>query len=218
MIFDETEYEKKLKEAIDKGPTFGQSTFQTHMFAVATHGYDARTYRQVLIELSNKLTALKKCRVRRKKLEAEMKIIEKKIAKQSDPDRRTILECELEDKRIDLDGEEKLIIDAAKEFNYLWAEFEKRPQITSEQFEAEEKEYWKTRIVRQAQLSVAHIGTIDPGTAQALVDMGINPVQAQLELKQQNEMITQQILQLQLKEKQEQLQSLANPEKELAGQ
>jgi hypothetical protein len=186
-ILDEIKFDKFFKESLENGPTFGQSKVQIEKFVVGTHCTLARQYRQLLLYFSDKYTALKKARIRRKKIEAELNIIRKKIETLQDQDLRTIQECSYEEMELDLNNEEKLIIDAISECNFLYTLIESIPKATAEEFEKQELEYWAKRLSGEAQLQLMDRGSINEGTQKALMDIGINPLEATLKLRLANE-------------------------------
>lgn len=182
---------KELEEAIKNGPTFGQSFFQTGNFVINKHQSAGRSYRQVLMEINTRVTALKKAEVSVKRINAEINKLNKKLNNCSDIDEKTIIECDIEDKQIDLSNQEKLVNDSIAECNYLYEIFKQMPKMSHEEFEKEEQNYWKNRLLLDAELSVLASGKIDTGTAAALVQIGVNPLQAQTEImiNQQESMI-----------------------------
>lgn len=198
MLIDESKIEEMLKTAMIEGPTFGQSRLQWSAFNVNKHESLGRSYRQVLLEINQKLSALKLCRITRKKLDAEIAVLQNSLRWTVFKHKRTIIKCDIESKQLSLEGQEKMIVDCINELNYLWSEFEKMPKISREEFEAQEFEYWKKRFITDAQLQLAARGTVDEGTARSLLDIGLNPVQVILELKQANKAIEHQVLTSQL--------------------
>jgi hypothetical protein len=193
-ILDEIKFDKFMHEALVDGPTFGQSKIQIEKFVVGSHCTSARQYRQLLLYFSEKYTALKKARIRRKKISAELNIIRKEIETLQDQDLRTIQECAYEDMELDLKNEEKLIVDAIAECNFLYTLIESIPKATAEEFEKQELEYWSKRLSGEAQLQLMDRGSIDQGTQKALVDIGINPIEATLKLRLTNEEVAKKLL------------------------
>lgn len=179
--------ESEIKDLIDKaiadGPTFGQSQFQTEAFVVGKHECQGRAYRQVLMELSDKFRALQKAKIKRNRFEAEIALIKEKMDKEPHRLERQILQCDIDEKLVDLEYENKLIKDAISACNHLYSLFEKLPHYNFDQFEAEERLYWQKRIASEAQISVLSNGSIEQGLAQALKQLGFDPIQAQPELK-----------------------------------
>lgn len=183
---------KDLEEAIKNGPTFGQSFYQTGNFVINKHQSTGRSYRQVLMEINSRVTALKKAEVSVKRINAEISKLNKKASSCADVDEKTIIQCDIEDKQIDLMNQQKLVSDSIAECNYLYEIFKQMPKMSHEDFEKQEGEYWKNRLLLDAELSVLSSGKIDTGTAAALVQIGVNPLQAQIEIMlNQQDSVTQ---------------------------
>lgn len=180
---NEKELDQKLDKLVQEGPTFGQSQFQTEAFVIQKHNQPARAYRQILLELTNKYAALKKARIGLKRSEAKIRLLNKRLERTKDEDRRVLVECDIEDLLVDLKSSEKLVRDAIIECNQLWQALEKSEKFTSEEFEKQELLYWQERLVKDAQLQMAYSGGIEPGTALSLANLGMNPLQVKSELK-----------------------------------
>lgn len=174
------ELEQKIAELIKNGPSFGQSKFQTHSFIVKKHNSGPREYRQLLLELNDKYTALKITQIETRKTKAKLAILSEKIEKESDKNRKIILECNSDKLMLELSNQEKLVSDAIDQCNYLYSEIEKMPAYTNEDFEKAEEDYWKKRLILDAELSVMSSGRIDVGTAQSLVALGVDPLNLQV--------------------------------------
>jgi len=172
--------EDQIAELIKNGPSFSQSKFQTHSFIVKKHNSGPREYRQLLLELNGKYNALKLAQIETRKTNAKLSILAKSIEKETDKDRKTILECNYDKLMLSLSNQDKLVLDAIDECNYLYSEIEKMPKYTNEEFEKAEEEYWKNRLLLDAELSIMSTGRIDIGTAQSLVAIGIDPLNAQV--------------------------------------
>lgn len=199
------EIEAKLSKAMLIGPTFGESMLQVEAFNINKHGSQERQYRQLLLELDKWYTALKKAELATKKTNAEIELLKEKISKQSNPNKKIILECDLEDKHLDLKISEKRVLDAINLCNFLYAKFEQYPEFTRNDFEKSELAYWRDRFIKEAQLSLVSTGTVNEGLSQSLVSVGINPITMIAELKHLNHDI--QVTHLVEKAKQEALQN-----------
>lgn len=187
---------KEIKDAIDNGPTFGMSSFQVRAFVLGKNKVgsgDARNYRQVLLELSQKLDGLKRYRINLDRINIKIEMLNKRIEKEKNEHKKRLLECDLQDKFLDLESAEKLVKDAIKTCNEMYFYFKQLPSFTEEQFEQAEEQYWIERISNEAQLSVVSTGSIDLGTAQSLQQLGFDPLKTKLEIDQFNK---NQILQL----------------------
>jgi len=175
----------EISKAISEGPSFAQSSFQTNKFTIDSHGTPGRAYRQVLMALDEKVTALKKARIGVKITLAKIEKMRKKLEETIGEEDREILSCKIELKKIDLETTNKLVKDAIKDCNELYTKFKTIPHVSDEEFEKQELEYWTKRLSLDAELSILATGRIDNGIAMSLLNIGINPVKAQLELSTQ---------------------------------
>lgn len=178
--------EKEIQNILDNSPTLGNSKFQLDKFVINKQQTTGRVYRQAILELRERFIALKRARINKKKIEAEISLLEKKLSKQVDENKKTIIECDIEEKIIDLESQEKLVKDAIEMCNYLYSGISQMKPISSEEFEKEEEQYWTKRLVQDARLSIAATGTISSDIASSLESIGINPIIAQAELQLQN--------------------------------
>ncbi len=106
------EFEEKILAELDEarkdGPTFGQSQFQLKQFVIG-NDINPRSYRQILLELDIKLHDLKKCRIKYRKINAQLSLLESKLSKETNEHRRIVIECDIEDKLLDREKEQKLV-------------------------------------------------------------------------------------------------------------
>lgn len=160
MSDKEFELNQEIADAIDNGPTFGQSTFQNQTFVVGAQASPGRAYRQVLLQLREKYNALKLARIRRKKANAEISLLMKKKSHTTDIDEQTIIECDIEEKNLALDNENKLIKDAMAECSDLYLIFKSIPTVTKEEFDREEKKHWADKLIMDAHMSVLANGRL----------------------------------------------------------
>jgi hypothetical protein len=172
-IRDEIMDIKHIKNLIRSVP-FGNSQFQINTF-VGNDITPERTYRNVLLQLNQKLNALQECSFRRRRKEIDIKEIEQKLSKRAgmstyEPER---LKIDLEEATGQLENEIKLIEDAEIEIQTYLKILDSLPEITREQFENSEKKYWQCRLLKDAQREIQSMGHIDRGTLQALEQTGL---------------------------------------------
>lgn len=150
---------------------FGNSAFQIAMEINKNTG-DARKYRHILLQLSQKERALKECDFRRKRIKID---IDEIIEKQKEATGFTFnrLAIDLEEKMYQLDSEEKVIKDALLEVAIYKKHIEKLPMITRNEFEAQEYDYWKGRLLSDARREELQCGSVTAGTSAALESIGI---------------------------------------------
>ena len=147
---------EELEDAFFDIP-FENSDFQNRVFVVAAQQTPARAYRAVGLRMFAKIRAVKEYKFGQEKLAID---IEEREAKIADPEtnpferRRLILENA---KAVDdCKWGEKLLNDALRELNCLYAEFQKLPKYSREQFEAEEKAHFMARMERQLKAPGPH--------------------------------------------------------------
>ena len=164
--------ESKLKELSQSVP-FGESSFQKIAFA---NGQDTpeRLLRHHLLQLDQKLRALKKCQFDRARTEIEIEKIQEKL-KTAEGFEKRMLSIDLAEKEYNFESQEKLIFDALIEVQAHYSIIESLPQIESrEQFENAELEYWSKRLLRESNESFLANGVIPPGHIEALSNIGIS--------------------------------------------
>jgi len=159
---------KDIKKQFRNVP-FGNSQFQINNF-IGNDITPERTYRNVMLQLNQKLNALQECSFRRRRKELDIKNIKDKL--KSDPENPRLL-IDLEENTYHLENEIKLIEDAEIEIQTYLKILDSLPEITREQFENSEKTYWQCRLIRDAQREIQSMGRIDRGTLQALEQIGL---------------------------------------------
>ena len=154
-----------------KNVPFGNSIFQIQHF---TDGKETlqRRYRHCLLQLDQKLRALKECKFRRKRLEIDIEeIVEKLTTSISYETKR--LQVDLEEKKYYLEIEAKLIEDCLIEVAVYKKILSGLPEYSREEFEASEPEYWGKRLLNDAQREVTSMGYVTVQTIQSLENIGI---------------------------------------------
>ena len=163
---------KELEKEMLNVP-FGNSAFQNQNFGVQ-HNSDARKYRHCLLQIDQKLRALKTCEFRRRRLEIDLEEIKYKLNTEdlSTFDRRR-LEIDFEEKEYGLNTEIKLIEDALIELHTYDVMLSKLPKITREEFENSEQKYWTTRLLESARHEIVSNGTVSVGILESLEQIGL---------------------------------------------
>lgn len=171
QMFDgDTNAESEMLAAFDQIP-FGNSAFQVKQM-VLDELSPQRKYRKVLLQMKEKYMALKKAEFRYRRLEIELDDL--RSQKQT-----PLIEIDIEEKLFDLDMEKSLVDDAIAELNLYYAIYKglrkELGEVTRDQFEASEPEYWRERAVKQAELDILATGRISQGNADLLLQAGRNP-------------------------------------------
>lgn len=162
----------KIIEQFNNVP-FGKagSAFQISM-EINKHNTDSRKYRHILLQMRQKICALKECEFRRKRIKIDIEEIDDNLKNAKNFEKKR-LEIDKEEKLFNLKMEEKLIEDALIEINCYKLHLEKIPEITREEFERNEYKYWKTRLEDDAKKELLQYGTVTVATSKQLESMGI---------------------------------------------
>lgn len=140
---------QELEEAFFDIP-FENSDFQNRAFVVAAQQTPARAYRAIGLRMHAKIRAVKEYQYAQAKLAIDIEEREAKIADESiNPFERRRLELENTKSRDESGWGQKLLNDALRELDCLYAEFRRLPRYTREQFEAEEAKHFEGRLQRQ---------------------------------------------------------------------
>lgn len=140
---------QELEEAFFDIP-FENSDFQNRAFVVAAQQTPARAYRAIGLRMHSKIRAVKEYQYSQAKLAIDIEEREAKIAdERTDPFERRRLELENVKARDDSGWSKKLLNDALRELDCLYAEFKKLPKYNRAQFEAEEQKHFNGRLNRQ---------------------------------------------------------------------
>lgn len=161
---------KKIQEKMKNVP-FGNSVFQIQSF-VANEYTPERNYRNVLLQISQKINAMEECRFRRKRKEIDIEEINEKLKNASGFDKRR-LEVDLEEAEYSLENEIKLIEDCVIEIKAYENILDTLPDFTREQFEKSERFYWEKRLFKELQQGLNTTGQLDRGIVASLEKMGI---------------------------------------------
>lgn len=148
----------------------GNSLFQIQNFIVI--GPPERKLRTCILQLRQKETALKECQFRRRKLEIDKQEKLEKLKTASGYSKKR-LEIALERIEFHMENERELIADCLVEIQTYKTIMKDLPEITRQQFEDAEYDYWKERLLKDAQHEFISMGTVTKGTIDALEQMGI---------------------------------------------
>ena len=147
---------QELEDAFFDIP-FENSNFQNEAFVVAAQQTPARAYRAIGLRMHSKIRAVKEYQFQQELNQVD---IDEKEAKIADPDTSEFDRRRL---RIEImkiqDGKawgEKLLNDALRELDCLYAWFKKLPRYTREQFEREEFAHFELKLTTQLKAPGAH--------------------------------------------------------------
>lgn len=136
---------------------FENSDYQNRAFVMAAQQTPARAYRAIGLRMFSKIQAIKEYKANQEALAIDIDEAEAALAnpETNEFDRRRL---RLKIMKIQ-DGRawgEKLLNDALRELNCLYAEYQKFPKYTREQFEAEEARHFEASLTRQLTNTGAH--------------------------------------------------------------
>lgn len=154
-----------------KAVPFGNSVFQIQKF-IANEGTPERAYRTALLQYNAKMRALNECAFRRKRIEVDIDELREKLTAATGYDQRR-LQIDLEEKEYGLEQELKLIEDCVIELKVYEDIINSLPEFTREEFERGELDYWKIRLLHDAELEFNSTGAIGVGTLQSLDKLGV---------------------------------------------
>lgn len=163
----------KLKEKMSNVP-FGNSQFQIKNF-IANEYTPERAYRKVLLQLDKKMKTMQECSFRRRRHEIDIAEIKEKL-KTAENFEAERLKIDLEEKEYYLNEEIKLIEDCAIEIKTYEAILKELPETTRENFERSEFEYWKQRLISDANCEFKANGFIQANTLDSLNKIGFDMI------------------------------------------
>lgn len=160
----------ELKKQMREVP-FGNSLYQIENFTAGKETPERRK-RNLLLQIDKKLQALSECNFRRRKYEIDIAEINEKLQTETGFAKERLL-IDKEEKEEQLDNELKLIEDAMIELTAMDNMVAMLPKINREQFEANEKKYWRARLLGDARREYTSTGTISVGTITSLEETGL---------------------------------------------
>lgn len=159
----------QLQEQMRQVP-FGNSVYQITRFNKKET--PERNYRHLLLQLSQKLKALKECEFRRRRFDIDLAEINEKLSSATGFEKERLL-IDQEEKEYQLESEKKLIEDALVEIVTFEKALSVFPAFTREQFEQAEHGYWRQRLLNDAKRECLATGTISVGTLSSLEATGL---------------------------------------------
>lgn len=154
-----------------KNVPFGNSVFQIMNFTAGKET-PQRRYRHCLLQLNQKMKALKECEYRRRRMDIDIREIEAKMASASGFDLERLV-IDLEEKYYSLEAEIKLIEDAGIEVRAYQHVLKNLPEFTREEFEIAEPKYWEARLLGDAKKEMLSTGSVSVGTIASLEGAGV---------------------------------------------
>lgn len=135
-------------------------------FVVGQHDTDEQRYAQCVLEMQIKYDNIRRAKLNKRKLEIKIAELE---AKHNELD-----QIEADIIKIDLEEQDRAMLGALREFECLyniWQSFPKK--YTRQELDANQEQYWKLRLQRQAYQDVQSTGRIGAGNHEALRQIGM---------------------------------------------
>ena len=150
-----------------------RTPFVLKHFVVGAQDTEPQQYHQCVLELQIKHDAIRRALLQQKKIELQIERLEA----QDD----ALADINADIKRLDLEGMNRALLGAMREFGALYQIFQSFPhRYTRAELDAAQGEYWAKRLLRQAQTEVEATGIVGVGNREALAQIGYSP-QEQLE-------------------------------------
>jgi len=142
-----------------------RSDEQLSAFVAGQHDTEARRWQQVVIEISIKLDDLEFARIKQRQLDRKIAAFDA-LCDSEAHDEADLL-------RIAYRQNARAILGAERELETLYALYQSMPRFTRAQIEADEKNYWRARTIRQAINELMACGRIQVGNLDQLRQLGI---------------------------------------------
>ena len=133
---------KELEEAFHDIP-FENSDFQNKAFVMASHQTPARAYRAIGLRMFSKIRAIKELKYNRELEDIDIEEMRQATGNEFEDRRNKIKVTQKLEHRSWAD---KLLNDAIKELDCMYAEFQKFPTFSRLEFEAQEVEYFTKKF------------------------------------------------------------------------
>lgn len=168
--------------------SLGMSDFQTRHFVVNSQVTNYRRVRQALVEIDTRIGSKKQIERNRKKRIIEKQIIQRDMEIVEDELKRQLLQVDLEQAEWDIhmfDKKERMVQNEIDNFIKLIKDLvpniEELKQY-NEHNELEERNYWITRMAKQAAMDLNTIGRIGQGNMDSILMMPLEDVKQTLQL------------------------------------
>tara|TARA_Y100000296_G_C5089378_1_gene214053 strand:- start:205 stop:774 length:570 start_codon:yes stop_codon:yes gene_type:complete len=164
-----------IDKLMDEIP-FGNTEFQIRNFTDSSlneNDLPGRKLRYHLLQYRTKKHGLAESKIRFKKALNKIDHFSEKSNSASNEykKRKYLLKVEMEKAKIE--QYQGLIKDSEREIQIHLEEIEKIGFLTRDQFEQNEYDYWKDRLIQEAKCQIISVGTIQEGTIKALDNIGI---------------------------------------------
>ena len=157
--------------------SWSMSDFQARYFVVNSQVTDYRRVRQALLEIETRIAARKQIERNVKRTTIQKKIVEQNIAKETDPLQQDLLRVDVEQFDYDLSVYSKkyrVCLEEIEKFSEIVRDLV--PDVTTLETykvhdEEEERQYWITRMAKQATMDLVTTGRIGQGNLDSIAMM-----------------------------------------------
>ena len=168
--------------------SLGMSDFQSRYFVVNSQVTNYRRVRQALVEIDTRIGSKKQIERSRKKRIIEKQLIQRDIDMVEDDLKKQLLQVDLEQAEWDIhmyDKKERMVQNEINNFIKLIKDLV--PNIEdlkryNEHNELEERNYWITRMAKQAAMDLSVMGRIGQGNMDSILMMPLEDVKQTLQL------------------------------------
>lgn len=182
--------DKQIIEFIGQNEnSLGMSDFQSRYFVVNSQVTDYRRVRQAMIEIDTRIGMQKQIERERKKRVIQRAMIERDIQNEQDDLQKQLLQVDLEQADWDIsmyDKKQKMCQSEIDKFVKMVRDMVGDDiadlQKYAEHNELEERNYWITRMAKQAAMDINTIGRISQGNMDSILMMPLADVQESIGL------------------------------------
>jgi hypothetical protein len=182
------EYNDIIKFVDENENSLGMSDFQSRYFVVNSQVTDYRRVRQALIEIDTRIGSQKQIERQRRKRMIEKQILERDIANEPDELKKQLIQVDIDQAEWDIHMYDKKEVMVQNELNnFVNMVKAVVPNLEAlQQFgthnEQLEREYWVTRMAKQAAMDLNTIGRISQGNLDSILMMPMPDVKETLGL------------------------------------
>ena len=145
-----------------------RTQFVLQHFVVGAQDTEPQQYHQCVLELQIKYDAIRRALLQQKKIELQIERLEAK------DDELASINADI--KRLDLEGMNRALLGAMREFEALYLIFQSFPhRYTRAELDAAQGDYWAKRLLRQAETERQATGVVGVGNREALAQIGYLP-------------------------------------------
>jgi len=182
------EYNDIIKFVDENENSLGMSDFQSRYFVVNSQVTDYRRVRQALLEIDTRIGSQKQIERQRRKRMIEKQILERDIANEPDELKKQLIQVDIDQADWDIHMYDKKEVMVQNELNnFVNMVKAVVPNLEAlQQFgthnEQLEREYWITRMAKQAAMDLNTIGRISQGNLDSILMMPMPDVKETLGL------------------------------------